>query len=273
MADDATQDRPKVTIDIDGEAREIELPDGFLPESQVRENFMPKTLAEQEREKAVRTAVKEAKGKLSAELIDSEDFLERILDLKGDEVRERLGVNGSQGPTDADFDKIRKRMIEAEVNPREERIKELSERAERLQKDALRGAWSRAIAEAGVEEDYAELVELWLEKRSAYDDEHGPVVLDDDGNPDFVLEDGGKHRPKTPRDLLSEIRKSGSKPGWFRGETTPGVGYKGAGTKGSPSGRNIQDMSEAEKRAFIRENGQEEYFKLLRASRERKSAA
>jgi hypothetical protein len=162
------------------------------------------------------------------------------------------------------MERIAKKVRAQEVDPLKEEVETLAERNKRLERGALEGAWSRAIHEVDVDTEGGtdELVELWLEKHTTYDEEHGPVALDDQGQPDFVMLDGGGHRPKTPTDLLKELKKSGKYPSWFRGSTRPGAGYNDSG-KGSAPEKSAKDMSEAEKRAWRAEHTVEEWQEKL----------
>jgi len=267
MADEG--ERPTVTIDVDGEDREVELPDGFLTEDQVREKWTPKSVATQERERAEREAAKKARKEASKEFFSSDDALERFIEVRGeDEIKELLGIDAQSGngaPTDADLDRIRKKVHEQEVAPLEEQNEALETRATKAETRALKGSWSDAIRAAGVDKEGGtdELVELWLKERTSYDPDHGPVALGEDGKPDFVLEEGGKHRPKTPTDLLLEIKKSGERPSWFEGSTRPGVGAKAGSGGGRASDKKFADMSKDEKIKWRAEHTLDEFYEKL----------
>lgn len=256
-------DRPKVSVEIDGQAREIELPEGFLPEADIRDKYVPKESVESLVQERVGRA---KKGRYTPdELMEDEEFIERFAKSKAEQLREKLGIKGK--PDDQQVEALRKQIEEQMVAPLSKQVEGYKAEVTKLRQRSLDAEVGDAAGALGVHEDLVELVRVWARDRVDHDEEHGWVVLKAPGEPEVIVaEDGKTIRPKRVQDLLAELKRTGERKSWFKDETRGGIGIGGPG-KGGSSHKPIADMSEADKMAFIRENGQEAYLKLLAENR------
>ena len=264
MADEART----ITVEIDGEAKEIPLPEGWVSEDDLRDNYMPKSMFRAELAKQTRKATEGMKK--PDELLEDDDFLGRLIETRKDALIKRLGVKTGE-PDEQYAQRLAEKIQEQTVKPLETKLAEKDREVSRWRERARDADIGEAFDAVNVADDYRDLIKLWARERMQFDDEHGSwVVLGEDGQPDFVVGEGGKPRPKGIADLLREIDKSGKKPGWFKGDTRPGVGIKDTHGRVQANTKKAKEMSGAEKTAFIAEHGLEAWTKKLVEERRQK---
>lgn len=259
MADEATKDGRTITVEIDGEAREVKLPDGYLAPDDVREHYMPREMFRSELSKQVR---EKTKGLVQPDdLLNDDGFLERLAEERKDELIERLGISQTAEPDEAVVAKLQRRIEDQKVKPLQEQLEESKKLIGSLRSRERDADVERSMSQLGVDDEMRELVALWGRERQQYDEEHGWVVVDEDGDIDWVQGENGKPEPKRFSHLLQEIKRSNKKPSWFRGEVRSGAGYRGS-EKAAAGSKKRSEMSREEKIAYIREHGDAAYLQL-----------
>lgn len=259
-------DERTITITIDGESREVPAPDGVFLKEEVESDFVPKEVY---RKELSRQAQKAREGYVKPdELVEDEEFLDRLAKDRGDFFRERLKITPPKGD-DVDVEKIRGQIVEQEVEPLRGQLSEAQQEIERLRVHALDAEVADASDALGVVSDIRDLVKLWVRGRVTWDEDHGWIVTDEDGNPDYVVE-GDKPVPKGVKHLLDDVKRRGEKKAWFASETRDGIDYKGH--DGRTPTKAPAEMDEAEKIEFIREHGKDAWLKHLAKHRKRPAA-
>lgn len=245
------------------EGFEVTLPDDVFTEDDVKKNFVSKDDHDTALTKA-RNATEFAKRKAREEAIEDEGFLNEVAKKKADFFKERFGGSGDDKDVQAQLDAVRK----DEVQPLKERLDGLSAENESLRKSAKSGAVERAMSDSKVVAKRRLLVNEYIERRTQWDPKTGSVVVvDDEGTVRKRSADGGM-RAMSTADLLEEMRAMEEFDDCFEADERDGSSKNGDGGDDSSrrSKKNVGSRADlktpAEKAAYVREHGHEEYLKL-----------
>ena len=263
MATEETQAQ-SITVEVNGEEHEVPAPKGWVSEEVLREGYVPKST----HHAAVRNEVKEAtKGLVNRDdLFEDDEFVKQVAERRKDDLISMLGVNTAPaGKPDEDrVQRIAQQIEEQKVTPLRKELEGALGEVEKWRNRGFEADIAEAFSEFGVETEDGMVGprKKYLRDLAAFDEELGAwVVKAEDGTPDFVVGEDGKPRPKTIVDVVRDMRKSGKYPGWFRGETRSGVGFKGSGAPGGGQ-KKRGEMSAAEKAEYIGEHGTAAFLDL-----------
>lgn len=220
---------------------EVPRPEGFVPEEKVREDYMPKGAFKEELDRRL-------SGKVDPDdLLDDEEFLERVASRRSEFFQERLGGNGDEPPNEPDLEKLRSQWESEHLEPVREEAEGWKSEAMELRQAKLEGEIARAGNRLPVKEKVSELLPDYYRGRVKWSGKHKTwFMVDDDG--DFVYsnepEKGVPYRT-VAEDLEQKYRSGDYRGDWFDESSRPGldVGDPGSGG-GPPSGITVEQFRE-----------------------------
>lgn len=252
---------------------EVPVPEGYVPEDRVRENYMPKSTFQEELRRRM-------SGKRDPdELLEDEDFLERVADRRSDFFADRFGEGGGEGDG-PDPEKLRSQWEETDLKPVAKERDQWKEEALELRRSRIPTQIARARFEENlpIKDKIGPLLEDYYERRTKWHEEHGEVFLVDD-NGEFVYSpspEEGLPYMTIAEDLEKKYRSGDYTGDWFDENGRPGadVGSPGSGSgrRGRVTSEQFQEMSPAERRQ-LKEQSYDRWKELHDERREEGMAA
>lgn len=247
-----TATRPEITVTIEGKQHTVPAPEGWMPEAEVKENFMPKDQFAQELEKRAKA---KTKGLVKPDdLLTDEEFLTRVVGHEENKNRifALLGIKPGEGPKDVDVAELR-RKIETDVTARfeEQRVKPMQKQVESLEtlvgllrERDWRAEFITAAADIGLQDEMAEPLAAFFRKQFRFDEEaDGWYKVGEDGELEInIRPEPNGSRYVTVAHVLTEHRRDGKHQTWFK-PPTGGAGYQGG--RGSGKSRVTYDQFKA----------------------------
>lgn len=274
-------DRPTIVVQIEGKEHTVQLPAGWLHEDAVKVDYLPKEQFAQEVEKRARAKVK---GMVKPEdLLGDEAHLRRMLELEENKPKayEILGLEPGKPGKEVDVAELRRkveadlsaRLAEAELKPRDEKIKLLEELVGHLRERDFRAEFMTAAADVRLNDEMIEPLAAYFRQQFRFDaDENGWFKVGEDGELELSLKpEPGGSRHVTVAHVLEEARRGGKHGTWFKAPAG-GSGYRPgkAGGKRHTTLEEFKAMGDVERRR-LREEDLEQWRELLNQEADEKS--
>lgn len=261
----AGESKPTIKITVDGAEKEVALPDGVLLESDVRARFTENAVVAQQKA----DFEKEIRGKLPAELMNNEEYIERLVRVKGETLRQRLGIKKGDEP---DKDKLLEQFRDQELKPLTEQLSAKDVRINELLERQQQNEAKVACVDGGIRDELLDLVQPWVAAQMKWSDEHKAYVVIENGEVQYKVGENGRTVPKTALDLLADVEKSGKKKDWFKARVRDGANYQGSRGSRTVSLDDFEKMSPAD-RSKLHKDEPELYRQLMQAREEKGNAA
>lgn len=263
-----------IVVPIEGKDVTVPLPEGWMHEDEVKEEWMPKDQFSKELDRRVKGVTK---GLVKpSDLLEDEEFLKRILgvDVNKERAYEVLGMKPGDPPKDVDIAELRgkieaevvERLTEAEIKPREEELGLAKALNEKLRERDFKAMFIKAGLDVGLHGEMTEPISSFYRTKFKFsEDDDGWFKIGDDGEYEINIKpEPGGPRYRTILNVLEEERRGGNHKTWFEAPAAGG----GAGYQGAGSGRKLKvtfeefkAMNQAKRREIY--DGDPELFKHM----------
>lgn len=230
MADDDRSFTTTVTIGEEKHEVSVSVPDGFIRQSAVDEDYVLKDTVQDRIKRGL-------KGRHRFEDITAdEDLLRRIATERGDWFREELKIEGEK----PDLTKFEESLRLTHVKPLEDERDLLKTENGRLRTVQLNGAVSSASLALTVKKSQVDLLGPYYAARTRWSEEDRDwYLVDDKGEFEYSQAKPGTY--KTIREDMDQKSHDPVFADWFDGKGRRGSDYKGGG----PPGRDGEITAEA----------------------------